>query len=191
MKNPLSMIVAAALLLAACEGDPPKPAAPPATPTPAAPAGAPGATGAPAAPGAPGAPPTTPVAGEEELEAPEVAYAYSPVGKRDPFRSIFEDLVEKDKGDKETELQKFEIDQLKLVAVVTGRATPFAMVEDPGGKGHTITRGTLIGRNWGRVSGIVNDCVQVKEEYRDYTGRKVANQISMCLPKTKEELKLD
>ncbi|MCC7380250.1 MAG: pilus assembly protein PilP [Deltaproteobacteria bacterium] len=136
-------------------------------------------------------PPTVP---EEELEASEVAYAYSPIGKRDPFRSIFEDLQEKQGDEKKTELQKFDIDQLKPVAVVTGRAAPYAMVEDPTGKGHTLTRGTLIGKNWGRVSAINKDCIIIKEEYRDYTGRRVANEISMCLPKPQslaDALKLD
>lgn len=184
----LTLFLALSLpLVAACE-DPPKPAPTPPVP----PAGAGAGAGLPGAPGAPGGEaPAGSVPGETELDAPEVAYAYSPIGKRDPFRSIFEDLIDaKGTGD-ETELQRFELDQLKLVAVVTGRATPYAMVEDPSGKGHTITRGTLIGKNWGRVATIANDCVQVKEEYRDYTGRKVANQISMCLPRPTDELKLD
>ncbi len=127
---------------------------------------------------------------EEADDAPEVAYAYSPIGKRDPFRSFFEEFQNEANDSETTELQRFEVDQLKLVAIVTGRATPYAMVEDPNQKGHTLTRGTLIGKNWGRVATITPDCVVIKEEYRDYTGRKVTNTISMCLPKP-EELKLD
>ena len=127
---------------------------------------------------------------DTEEDTPELAYAYSPIGKRDPFRSFFEEFQTDSNSADLTELQKFEVDQLKLVAVVTGRATPYAMVEDPNHKGHTLTRGTLIGKNWGRVSKINADCVVIKEEYRDYTGRKVTNTISMCLPQA-EELKLD
>ena len=137
--------------------------------------------------------PATPSTGanDEELsDAPEVAYLYSAIGKRDPFRSFFEEFNEKEKQEGTTELQTFEIDQLKLIAIITGRATPYAMVQDPSGKGHTLTRGTLIGKNWGRVSTITQDCVVVKEEYRNYTGRKVTNTVPMCLPKP-EELKLD
>lgn len=129
-------------------------------------------------------------ANDELADAPEVAYLYSPIGKRDPFRSFFEEFNEKEKQEGTTELQTFEIDQLKLIAIITGRATPYAMVQDPSGKGHTLTRGTLIGKNWGRVSTITQDCVVVKEEYRNYTGRKVTNTVPMCLPKP-EELKLD
>jgi type IV pilus assembly protein PilP len=143
----------------------------------------------------PTAPAPTPGASVEDLttaeDSPEVAYAYSPIGKRDPFRSFFEEFRNEANSPELTELQRFEVDQLKLVAVVTGRATPYAMVEDPSGKGHTVTRGTLIGKNWGRVAAIATDCVQVREEYRDYTGRKVTNTIPMCIPKPDDELKLD
>ncbi|MCK6550256.1 pilus assembly protein PilP, partial [Myxococcota bacterium] len=126
--------------------------------------------------------------GDEEVS--EIAYAYSPIGKRDPFRSLFDQLRREEQNQQLTELQTFEVDQLKLVAIVSRIATPYAMVEDPTGKGHTLTRGTLIGKNWGRVSEINPDCVVIKEEYRDYTGRKVTNKISVCLPKP-EDLKID
>ncbi|MBI4817627.1 MAG: pilus assembly protein PilP [Deltaproteobacteria bacterium] len=123
-------------------------------------------------------------------EASEVAYAYSPIGKRDPFRSIFEEIRKEVDETELTELQRYEVDQLRLTGIITGRATPYAMVEDPEKKGHTLTRGTLIGKNWGRVSAITPDCVIIKEEYRDYTGRKVENKIELCLP-ADEKLKLD
>ena len=130
-----------------------------------------------------------PPAGEGE-DVSEIAYAYSPIGKRDPFRSLFDQLQREEQNQQLTELQKFEIDQLKLVAIVSRIATPYAMVEDPAGKGHTLTRGTLIGKNWGRVAQIKPDCVIIKEEYRDYTGRKVTNKTDKCLPKP-DELKVD
>ena len=137
----------------------------------------------------PATPPPTEAAGDEE-DISEITYAYSPIGKRDPFRSLFDQLRKEEQTQQLTELQKFEIDQLKLVAIVSRIPTPYAMVEDPKKKGHTLNRGTLIGKNWGRVSQITPDCVVIKEEYRDYTGRKVTNKTSMCLPKP-EDLKLD
>ncbi len=142
----------------------------------------------PAAPPAPVTPPATENSGEEDIS--EITYAYSPIGKRDPFRSLFDQLRREEQTQQLTELQKFEIDQLKLVAVVSRIPTPYAMVEDPKKKGHTLNRGTLIGKNWGRVSQITPECVVINEEYRDYTGRKVTNKTSMCLPKP-EDLKLD
>lgn len=171
-----NMLFAGSLLIfAACEDPPPPaPSGPPPGFTP---------------PGA-GAPKTADSPNPVDEESPEVAYAYSPIGKRDPFRSFFEEFQAGAENPDLTELQTFEVDQLRLTGIVTGRATPYAMVEDPNGKGHTLTRGTLIGKNWGRVATINPDCVIIKEEYRDYTGRKVTNSISMCIPKP-EELKLD
>ena len=138
-------------------------------------------------------PPPPPAANDGEggdEDVAEIAYAYSPIGKRDPFRSLFAQVRDDEGGQQLTELQKFEIDQLRLVAIVSRIATPYAMVEDPSSKGHTLTRGTLIGKNWGRVAQINGECVVIKEEYRDYTGRKVTNKTDMCLPKP-PELKLD
>ena len=113
----------------------------------------------------------------------DASYAYSPIGKRDPFRSLFEQFEQDAYAKDLTELQKFEIDQLRLVGIVSRIATPYALVEDPNGKGHTLTRGKLIGKNWGRVASISPDCVIVREEYRDYTGRKVTNTTDLCIPK--------
>ncbi len=134
--------------------------------------------------------PTTSTPQVMNEEEPDIAYAYSPIGKRDPFRSLFDEYDEDESEKQLTELQRYELDQLKLVAIVSRIATPYAMVEDPAGKGHSLTRGTLIGKNWGRVAAITPDCVTVKEEYRDYTGRKVTNKTSMCLPKP-EDVEVD
>ncbi len=151
--------------------------------------GAPPPKAPPAPPPAPATPP--PSAGAEgDDDVADLAYAYSPIGKRDPFRSLFDQLKLEDGAREVTELQKFKLDQLRLVAVVSRIATPYAMVEDPDGKGHTLTRGILIGKNWGRVAQINPECVVIKEEYRDYTGRKVTNKTSKCLPKP-QDLKLD
>jgi type IV pilus assembly protein PilP len=190
----LGCLAVSGLLLTACEDPPPPAAAPP--PSKAA-AGlnvltqgtetAANAETAPAPAGDP--PPATPAAGEAGAEG-EIAYAYSPIGKRDPFRSPLEEFNREDQGQQLTELQRFEIDQLKLVAIVSRVATPYAMVEDPNAKGHTLTRGTLIGKNWGKVSQITGECVEIKEDYRDYTGRKQSNKLQLCLPKP-PELKLD
>src|SRR5687767_11958154 len=71
-----------------------------------------------------------------------VAYEYKPLNKRDPFRSP--DGFKKDgKGGGTDEtiackepLCQWDLDQLSLVAVVTGDSNPIAMLEDPKGQGH-------------------------------------------------------
>ena len=126
----------------------------------------------------------------ETIDGTETAYVYSPIGKRDPFRSLFDNFQQNANAEQLTDLQKFELDQFKLVAIVTNISSPYAMVEDPESRGHTLIRGKLIGKNWGRVSHITTDCVIIKEDYRDYTGRKITNTTKMCLPK-QTELKVE
>lgn len=113
-------------------------------------------------------------------------YSYSPIGKRDPFRSLFEDLQKSGEEEERTPLEEFELDQLKLVGIVSRIATPYALVEDPTGKGHTLRRGTLIGRNRGRVSQIKPECVVVRERYSTYSGKTATNETEICLPKPSE-----
>ncbi len=167
MNVPRSLALAPlAALLFSCAGDPP----PPKKRKPAQKA-------EPALEERPAPPPADPGLTED------ASYAYSPIGKRDPFRSLFEQFEQDAYAKDLTELQKFELDQLRLVGIVSRIATPYALVEDPNGKGHTLTRGKLIGKNWGRVASISPDCVIVREEYRDYTGRKVTNTTDLCIPK--------
>jgi type IV pilus assembly protein PilP len=81
----------------------------------------------------------------------------------------------------------FDLDQLKLVAVVVGTATPLAMVEDPTGKGHAVKVGTVIGKHWGQVKHIRRGEIIIQEEFRDFTGRRVTHLVPMKLPEEKEE----
>jgi type IV pilus assembly protein PilP len=112
-------------------------------------------------------------------------YIYTPVGKRDPFRSFYKvEKKEKEKGPGGI-LTKFEIDQLKLTAIVSGISRPRAQVELPDGRGVNIRVGTRIGKNYGRVVRIRNDEVIVAEDYRDWSGRKVTNYIHMKIEKEK------
>lgn len=114
------------------------------------------------------------------------AYTYSPVGKRDPFRSMFE--IDPPKPERLTALQKWNLDELKLIAVVTGTPAPYAMIEDPNGKGHVVRRGSYVGRNFGRVAGIEPNAVMIREEYRSYTGARVFNDVTLTIPEPKLEL---
>jgi len=151
---------------------------------PGMPPGQPGAV-APAAPVAPVA-----AAGAEPAEpAPADTYIYTPVGKRDPFKSFYKEEKKLGAGDKgqspTTELQLYEIDQLKLIAVVSGISQPKAMVVTPDSRGHTVKIGTLIGKNFGRVVRIKTSEVVIAEDYRDPIGRKVTNYITMALEQEK------
>jgi type IV pilus assembly protein PilP len=111
----------------------------------------------------------------EAAKAPDIAYSYNAVNRRDPFKTYFDELSQSEQQDETnlTELQKIDLDKLKLVAVVVGTATPMAMVEDPGGHGHSVRIGTLIGRRLGQVKHIRRGEIVVQEEFRDFTGKRI------------------
>jgi type IV pilus assembly protein PilP len=157
----------------ACEGSKPAPSA----------AVKPGAASGPAA-----APAATAETSTTSAEAP-YEYVYSPVGKRDPFRSLLLDLQEHPAGQSgsgacQSPLCRYDLDQFKLVGIVSGMSNPIAMVEDPKGKGWILQRGTQIGRNAGKVSQIRPTSVVVTEIVRT-TGKPVPNPIEMKMPADK------
>jgi len=155
-------ILVALLVLAACDDAPPPPPPPPAAPVAA----------------------KTEASGAEkpvESLSSTIEYSYSPVGKRDPFRSPTEKLVDNDSTSEGTDcgpLCRWEIDQLKLVAVVSGVSNPMAMVEDPAGRGHILRRGTNVGKRGGTVSQILAGEVEVTEFFKNQsTGVITANPV--------------
>ena len=77
----------------------------------------------------------------------------NPLGKRDPFRSPLGESQTRPEGSQvcSEPLCQWDLDQLKLVAVVTGDANPLAMVEDPQTRGYIIHRGTRVGKQGGQV----------------------------------------
>ena len=118
-------------------------------------------------------------------------FVYSPVGKRDPFRSYLLELALQatDTGPtrKKEETEDYEIDQYRLTGLITGTAQPKAMVEDPAGRGHVLRIGTRLGKNGGRVSRISNFGIIVVEETRDPTGKRIKLPIAIKLPRSEFE----
>jgi len=127
-------------------------------------------------------------AGAPDAQVEEENYVYTPVGKRDPFRPYFLDVKavkKEDKGTALTELETFDIEQLRLTSIISGVEQPMAMVEDPSGKGHTLIIGTPIGKNGGRVSRIKRDEVIVEEEYIDSEGKRIVSKVVLRIPEEK------
>ena len=64
---------------------------------------------------------------------------------------------------------------------------PRAMVEDPEGVGHIVELGTLIGKNWGKVTQIKPTELIITEEYRDpIENELIINEVTMRLPDPNE-----
>ena len=115
--------------------------------------------------------------------AEQESYVYNPIGKRDPFRSF---LAAGERGVEDetprTPLQRYEIDEYRLVGIIWGIDRPRALVEDPDNVGHVMEIGTYIGKNWGKVTQITSSEVVVTEEYQTIDGELVVNPIRMVLP---------
>ncbi|MFO7156373.1 MAG: pilus assembly protein PilP [Pseudomonadota bacterium] len=118
---------------------------------------------------------------EEKLEE---EYVYSPVGKRDPFRPYLNRFVPGPAVAPDPlcgPLCQWDLDQLRLVGIVSGLASPVAMVEDPKGNGHTVRRGTSIGKGNGKVTEILRDRIIVTEYRRLGTGEVVPVETELPL----------
>jgi type IV pilus assembly protein PilP len=112
------------------------------------------------------------------------AYVYNPIGKRDPFRSPDLDLARSTSVSNAAcndPLCKFDLDQLTLVAVVSGDTDPVAMVQDPQGRGYIVHRNTRIGRQGGKVTQILRDSVIVTEYFVAPDGKSSANQLTLAI----------
>lgn len=138
---------------------------------------------APPAPRAP-APAAAATAGTSEPLRPRIVtlvpYAYTPMGKRDPFRSPIEEVRESNSACTDP-LCQWELDQLSLVAVVTGDSNPFAMVEDPQGRGHIVHRNSPLGKQGGKLTQILRDSITVTEYWRGPDGKLSPNPVSLQL----------
>jgi type IV pilus assembly protein PilP len=129
------------------------------------------------------------VAEKKESEKKEEAeYTYDPTGKPDPFKSFIRITAAKEHSRRVplTPLQKYEISQLNLVAIIATSEGNIALVEDATGKGYLLRKGTPIGRNDGKVKSILRDKVIIEEVYEDISEPKKMNEISLFLHQVEE-----
>lgn len=139
---------------------------------PAKPADKPAA--APAAKPNPTAPAPAPAASPAEALAQRMAvlrrkvlreedFAENDDTNRDPFRSYLDTWIER--GPKVTMATvsavcaKYALEELQLIAVISGDANPRAMFRDPTGLGQTVKRGDYLSKSAARVTKILSDRV--------------------------------
>ena len=88
-------------------------------------------------------------AGPPKIDFQEAEFAENEKS-RDPFRSFAPMFVEEARGkvksQREVLLDRYSVDELKLVGIVTGIEPAKAMLVDPTGKGHVVQRGQFLGR---------------------------------------------
>lgn len=117
-------------------------------------------------------------------------YVYDPTGKRDPFQPFIAMQTPVMPDEEEipvTPLQKYDLSQLKLVAILVGTGEGRAMVEDSEGKGYIIHKGVYVGRNFGKVKAVLKDRVVIEERYKDYMGKVKSKEIVLRLHPPGEE----
>ena len=106
---------------------------------------------------------------------------YSPVGKRDPFRLPT--------GNGQTRgmasispLERFNIEQLNLKAILRTGGKSRAMFEDPDGKTHIVFEGDILGRERAAVSRIETSEVILTQRTFNYLGQENLFEKVISLP---------
>jgi len=121
----------------------------------------------------------------------QFAELYSSEGKADPFAPFIKTKAEREKDREKsinrriprTPLEKVDISQVKLTAIVQSPSGNFGLVEESTGKGYVVTAGTFIGTNGGKIKLILNDHLIVEEEAEDVFGKMTIREIVVKLHK--------
>ncbi len=130
----------------------------------------------------------------EEMEAffGKEGRLYSSKGRVDPFEPfLHKEETKASTGLQEmlqirapqTPLERIDISQLKLTAILQTSDRMKALVEEASGKGYVVSEGTYIGNNGGQVSQILRDRVVVKERYLDIFGKIAVRDRELKLQK--------
>jgi type IV pilus assembly protein PilP len=80
-----------------------------------------------------------------------------------------------------TPLEKIDLSQLRLTAVLRTPTKTKALVQEASGKGYVINEGTYIGNKGGQVSKILKDRMMVEEKYLDVFGKISVREREMKL----------
>jgi Tfp pilus assembly protein PilP len=158
----VSSVAGAVWLTTAYAGEPPKPG--PAASAPAKPAAP-----TPQQPGKPAAAPSGGDALAQRLAVlrrkvlREEDFAENDDSNRDPFRSYLDTWIERGPKITTTVVQaifsKYSLEELTLIAVISGDANPRAMFRDPTGLGQTVKRGDYLSKSAARITKILSDRV--------------------------------
>jgi len=80
-------------------------------------------------------------------------------------------------------INNYDVNQFKLIGIISGGRETRAMITDPAGKGYVIKAGMIIGKNDGRVMSITSGGVDVLEQFTDDNGKTRKEYIRINLPR--------
>jgi type IV pilus assembly protein PilP len=120
---------------------------------------------------------------EAEKNIEEVIYTYDPIGRRDPFLSIIKTIkaAEDEEGKLKPPIEKFSVEQFKLIAVVLKGDEYYGLVKLPDNKHYILKAGMTLGIHKGIVAAIGPDSMTVRETIKDFRGRPQSKDIILRL----------
>jgi len=141
---------------------------------------------------------TKAAAAENAVEAAvEVEYAYRAEGRRDPFESLIKGtevivsqpteegpFVAVVEAGKFSPLERYDLEELRLVGVIDAGGSYRGLVEVADGKSYFLGSGTRVGRNGGVVSRVLQDRVVITETYRNPLGETRTKDVYLTFTKT-------
>jgi type IV pilus assembly protein PilP len=129
-----------------------------------------------------------PSAPAEEEKFEQQVFIYDPGGRRDPFRSLIEIAKEKPQARKKANpIENYDVDELKLSAIIWDNQKYYALITLPDNKSYTIREGMTLGLYGGKVEEITKDSMVIREHVKDYRGQPVIKDTILKLRKEGEE----
>lgn len=113
-------------------------------------------------------------------------FTYNDQDKRDPFSPSQDELTQAsgprpDEGRPRQPLEAYSLDSLRMVGTIGAAANMEALVKDPGGVIHRVHINEYIGQNYGRVTAITGDHVDLVELVSNGNGGWMERPASIAL----------
>ncbi|MFC5742782.1 pilus assembly protein PilP [Dyella tabacisoli] len=116
-------------------------------------------------------------------------FQYNDQGRRDPFSPSTTELQPNgsnagprpDENRAKQPLEMFALDSLKMVGTVGVGASTEVLIKDPGGVIHRVHRNEFMGQNYGRVTAIGDDHIDVAELVSNGNGGWMERSASIAL----------
>lgn len=120
---------------------------------------------------------------DEKFRINKPSYVYKSFANPDPFDSIIRKMVKKGapRNDKAPPLERYDIMQMRLVAVVSDDDKHYALVGLPDKKFFTVNIGTRMGIRSGMVHRITDNAIIVRETVINYRGEEKVEDTELKL----------
>lgn len=119
-------------------------------------------------------------------EQKKPTFTYTSIGLRDPFESLLKkETKSRNASAPKTPLEKFDLGQFRVQAILIGKGAPRAMVSAPDGKNYILKPGLKIGKNDGVIRDITKTAIVIEESTFDLTGNLIKGLQSITIPEQK------